>query len=449
MKFSSFEIKKELLVALNELGYYEPTRIQEAVLPKALKGNSFIAKSETGSGKTHSFLIPCFNRVNIEQNAITSIVISPTYELSSQTYEFASKIANKLDDVKVKLLSKNTPKDESIEALSYGNEMPNILFGTPGRLFDLIVKEKKIDISKVETLVFDEADMLLDEKYFEQIMGLINRITPKQKLIFTATMKEHLIADTRKIFGVNEVIDIDKKVRANKNITHHLVDIKHKSIYDSLKLFIESENPYLTMVFASKKKTVNEIFNRLNDDGFKCAMLNGEMPVRERKIIMKRIQNGEFNLIICSDIASRGIDLADVSTVISLDLPSDLDYYYHRAGRTGRNNKKGDSYIFYDDDHKDKLHELLKSPIEFDYLILRNEGLKAGNNIRNPKPKRKNEVLENKIKIAVSKNKSKKVKPNYKKKVRRAILKTKIEHKKEIVRKNIREKRKKDSLNLN
>ena len=172
------------------------------------------------------------------------------------------------------------------------------------------------------------------------------------------------------------------------------------------------------------------------------------MESRERKITMRRIRNGEFNLIICSDIASRGIDLEDVTTVISIDLPTDLDYYYHRAGRTGRNNKKGDSYIFFNDDNMSLVNKLIEKNknINFDYYVLRSDSLKKVETATGTKKKEKNEVLEAKIRKEVAKVKTKKVKPGYKKKVREAVKKAKAQHKQEIIKKNLREKRKENSL---
>ena len=156
--------------------------------------------------------------------------------------------------------------------------------------------------------------------------------------------------------------------------------------------------------------------------------------------MMKRIKNGDFTLVICSDIASRGIDLENVSTVISIDLPKDLDYYYHRAGRTGRYNKQGDSYIFYDVENFSSINKLIKNKIEFDYYVLREGSLKKIENSLN-KTKKKNELLEKEIHKEVAKVKTKKVKPGYKKKVREAVKKAKENHKKQIIRKNIKEKK--------
>lgn len=437
MKFSAYNLKENLLKAIQELGYYDLTPIQEAAIPKILKGKSLICKSSTGSGKTHAFLVPIINSLT-EENKVQAIIISPTSELARQTYNFAKKICDKLE-IPTKLVSGEGNKAMELEAFKYGQALPKLVIGTPGKIFDIFLKERS-DYSKVKTIVLDEADMLIDNSYKDQVFEIIASIRPSQRLVFTATMKEHLIQDTYKFIGAEEIIDIDRYQKVNKNVKHHLVDIKHKNIIDQLINFIDVTNPYFTLVFASEKTQVEKIYKELNNRSIQCGIINGNMESRERKIMMKRIKNGDFTLVICSDIASRGIDLENVSTVISIDLPKDLDYYYHRAGRTGRYNKQGDSYIFYDVENFSSINKLIKNKIEFDYYVLREGSLKKVENSLN-KTKKKNELLEKEIHKEVAKVKTKKVKPGYKKKVREAVKKAKENHKKQIIRKNIKEKK--------
>lgn len=442
MFFGSYNLKKELVETLKGLGYIEPTPIQEAVLPKALKGKSLICKSMTGSGKTHAFLIPIFNNIDKDNNAVQALIISPTVELASQTYKFALDIGNKLD-IKVGLLTSSNDKKEDLSKVSYTSSKPQIVIGTPGRIHDIFLKNK-MDYKFIKMFVLDECDMLLDEAYVNDIKDLLFLIRPDQRLIFTATMKNHLISDTYKFIGADEIIDINKQTKVNSNVSHHLVNLKHKDPIEQLVTFLNTEKPYYTMVFASEKTRVDKVYKELNKLGIKCALLSGDLESRERKITMRRIKEGDFNLIICSDIASRGIDIPDISTIISLDLPTDLDYYYHRAGRTGRFNKHGDSYIFYNDDEMDLLNKLIakNKNINFDYYVLKNEGLKKIDTITGKKKKEVNEVLETKIKKEIAKVRTKKVKPGYKKKIRDAVKKAKDDHKKDIIKKNIREQKK-------
>lgn len=440
MKFKSYNLDKNLVEVLNSLGYYDLTPIQEATLTKILKGKSLVCKSETGSGKTHAFLIPTLNNVDKDLNAIQVIVVSPTTILANQTYDFARSICERIEGLSCKVFTSEKDKNKNLSELSFGKEMPKLVIGTPGRLVDLLINNKS-DISKVKTIVLDEADMLLDDSYVNDIVTLIDRINPKQRLIFTATMKNHLISDTYKFIRAEEIIDIDKKVKVNRNVKHHLVDIKHKDEIEQIINFLNIQKPYFTLIFASEKTKVERVYRKLNEQGISCSILNGNMQSRENKINLRRIKQGEFNVVICSDMVSRGLDLEDVSVVISLDLPKDLDYYLHRAGRSGRNSKKGDSYIFYNDDQLTAIKKLMSTKLDFDYYILRKDLLKKVDTIEG-KVKKKNEELEKEIRKEVRKVKTNKVKPGYKKKISKAIEKAKKTHKEKIIKKNLREKRK-------
>lgn len=447
MKFSSFNIKKELIEVLDKHGYTDATPIQDKVIPKILKGNSLLAKSETGSGKTHAFLIPIFNNLDFELNKTQVLIISPTAELASQTARFAREIADEFKKGSVKLLDPSSSRIMDLKSVSYESEvLPRLIIATPGRAIDVLVNNKNFDGRHISCIVLDEADMLLDDNYVSDIDIIINCFKPKQRLVFSATMKEHLLHETKKYIGVSEVIDIDKNTKTNRKVRHHLLDIKHRDLLDALILFLNTEKPYFTLVFSSKKSQVKRIYEGLNERSIACGIINGDLDSRERKISMKRAALGDYNLIICSDVASRGLDLKDVTCVISLDLPQDIDYYYHRAGRSGRYDKDGDSYIFYDDDNKYKLENLKKTKIEFDYLVLREEGVRP-NRKRSQAQRKTNDILEAKIKREISKVRTKKVRPNYKKKVKIAVEKAKHEHKRQIVRDNIIAKKKMQKAN--
>lgn len=437
MKFSSYSLLPNLLSALTNLNYIELTPVQEATLVKALRGNSFIAKSETGSGKTHAYLIPIINNLNLNLNMVQAIILEPTLELCLQCQNFLNDLANQLNNFKVYMQASNALSQVNNKLIF---EQPTILITTPGKLKEMVFISKTLDVSKVKSMVLDEADMLLEGSESQDVISLVDYINPPQKLIFTATMKEHQIASLKKLFGINELININKNF-SSKNVEHHFVDIKHRPLPEALEIFLKTVKPYFTLVFASKKNLINSIYKSLSEDNIKCALLSSDIPLRERKNLLRRINDGEFDLVLCSDLASRGLDFEKVSHVISLDIPNNVDYYYHRAGRTGRYKDKGDSYIFYDDDLNIKSKNALEKNVKFDYLILRQEGLKADRK-HTPQIKKKNEKLEAEIKKELAKVRSKKVKPNYKKKMRKAIKKATKAHKRKIIMENLKSKRK-------
>lgn len=437
MKFSSYSLNKELLEALNKLGYIEATPIQEQTIVKALKGKSFIAKSETGSGKTHSYLIPTISNLKRDLNKVQVIIVEPTLELCNQSAKFAEQISLITKDFRVNNISQNTYK--KLEKITC--DRPTIAITTVGKLKETLFINKNLDISSLQAVVLDEADMLLEGEDSQDIISLMDYISPKQKMIFTATMKEHQIASLKKLFKVSEMIDVSKNNYTSKNVSHHFVDIKHKPLDEAIMIFLKTVNPYFTMVFASKKNDINKIYRKLCESEIRCALLTSDISLRERKNIIKRITNGEFDIVLCSDLASRGLDFEKVSHIISLDIPSNIDYYYHRSGRTGRYKDKGDSYIFYDDELNSKAKATLENKISFDYLILRQEGLKVDKR-HTKQPKKKNEKLEAEIKKEIAKVKSNKVKPNYKKKMRKAVKKAIKNHKRKIIMENLKSKRK-------
>lgn len=437
MKFSSYHLDEKLVQALKEEGYTDLTPIQEATLAKILNGKSLICKSQTGSGKTHAFLVPLMNRIDAEKNAIQVLIVSPTSILAEQTYEFAKTLARRYTPATVKLVSPRQDKGRLLEELSYGKTMPKILIGTPEQLIVLLI-EKKIDSSGIRAIVLDEADMLLDDTNREAIERLLKKIQPEQRLVFTATMKEHRIAETIRFVGADEVVDVDKKARVNRNVAHHLVDIKHRDTIEQIVAFIEMTHPYKLMIFASEKARVEKIYRELFQRGINCTVLNGNLQSRENKNHLRRIHRGEFSVIVCSDVASRGIDIADVSHVLSVDLPKDFDYYFHRAGRTGRNGKTGDSYVFFNDDG-DAPQRLRRAGIEFDTFALRKDSFKKVNEATGKG--KKNQALESEIRREVAKVRTKKVKPGYKKKIAKTIAKVKSAHKRKIVRSNLRAKK--------
>ncbi len=440
MHFSSYNLDKELVRIINDLGYIELTKIQEASLAKILNGKSLICKSETGSGKTHAFLIPLINNIKIDSNQTQVVIVAPTSLLAEQTYHFAKQICDQYHQISCKLLTADKDKKEHLSYFDYGKEKPKIIIGTPGRLADVLIKENKLKIS-ISTLVLDEADMLLDSSYVNDIQMLIDYLNPKQRLIFTATMKNHLICETYKFINAEETIDIDKKIKVNRNVSHHLVNLKHKDVIDQLENFIRITNPYFGLIFASEKNRVEKIYRELNQRGITCSILNGNINSRENKINIKRIKQGDFHLVVCSDMVSRGIDFEDVSCIINVDLPKDIDYYFHRSGRSGRNNKKGDSYVFYNDDKMTEVNKLINSNITFDYYVIKNNQLVKVDLI-NGKNKKVNEQLEKEIRKEISKVRTSKVKPGYKKKIKKAIERAKKNHKEKIIKTNIKNKNK-------
>lgn len=441
MKFSAFNINKDLIKILEQNGYVETTPIQQVVIPKALKGENIIAKSETGSGKTHAFLIPIIENC-VESNLLQAIILAPSRELARQTYKFANQIISDMSYKKITVKLFISGEDSNKDLKSFKNGC-NILIATPGKLKSLI-EESDFDMSMVKTLVLDEADMLLDSGFFDTIDAIFKKCDRNLQVeVFSATISEGLEVFLKKYISPDYVVTSTNNELTSKTVKHYFINTKHKDINELLLLFIDQFNPYLLLIFANSKKKTRDIYNFLSSKRIKCGILSGELEARERKSMLRRINNDEFRVVVCSDLVSRGLDIQNVSDVLSVDLPNNLEYYYHRAGRTGRNFKTGNSYVFYDHDTFDLPLKLINDGLEVNFLKVENNSFVP---MASPiKEKKRSKKMPTELDIAIKKAKittmTKKVKPGYKKKVKTAIEKVKRKHRREIIRKDIRRQR--------
>jgi len=435
MNFTSFNLKPFLTKALKNLGYVNATSVQEKVIPLILKGNKLLVRSETGSGKTHSFLIPIINNVNCF-NSCQAIIISPTRELAKQTYDFAVTIAKETKSFSVKLFNGG---EERSKGSTKAKNASSIIIGTPGRLADLFLRNESFDLSGVKYLVIDEADMAMDMGYLDDISALINKVNKSQILVFSATYSDRLKRELNKFLRMDKIIEVGEN-KASNNVAHIAIDRKHRGLNEATIDFIKAVKPYFLLVFCSKKDTVKQLYEFLISQHIECGMIHGDMEDRERRGMMKLIKNNKYQIVVCSDMAARGIDINDVSTILNYDLPRDFSFYFHRVGRTGRNGKSGEAYTFYNVDDVENIKKLQSLGVSFKFLSLNNGVLtesKISNKAKKPMSEEK-AALEKEIKMAATKARTKKVKPNYKKKVRLAVEKVKRKHKREVIKKDIR-----------
>lgn len=441
MKFSSYSLNKDLVSALNTLNYHDLTEVQEKSLATLLKGKSLIAKSATGSGKTHAYLVPLINNLDPSFIGVQGLILVPTTELALQVGNFISEIEKLYPNFHGVSLTSIRDKEEALAKLK-NLTAPTIIVATPGRVEDIFFNSKKSFSYKINTIVFDEADMLFEDSYMESIYRIYDAFKPNQVMVFTATMKEHRIADIKKMLHVSLMIETSQ-VRTASSVRHILLDIRHLSKVDALIKYLGIAKPFFALVFCSSKKDIEEVYDKLNDLGIRSTILTGGLESRQRKSVLKQLENGEINLLLASDVASRGIDFKDVSHVISLDIPSDLDYYYHRAGRTGRYNKTGTSVLFINEKNLPKINKLT-SVIGFKKMILRDDSIRDVKENKKPTHK-KNEELAKEIRAQLRKTTSK-IKPNYKKKRKIAIEKAKKIHKKKVIRQNILNRKRKGEM---
>ena len=415
-RFQDFNIKPYLKAAIEDLHFEELTQIQEQVIPLALEGKDIIGQSQTGSGKTHAFLIPIFESLKEDVQQVQAVITTPTRELAEQIYIVASHLASFSETpIKIGRYVGGTDKKQTIERLGV---QPQIVIGTPGRIKDLAINERALLVHTAKTFVVDEADMTLETGFLtdiDQIAGTMGK--DLQMMVFSATIPQALKPFLKKYMTVPTHIHIQPRQQTAVKINHILYPTKHRSRVNIVANLLKTINPYLAIIFVNTKQHATEVSNALISQGLQVGQIHGDLTPRQRRQMMQRIRNLDFQYIVATDIAARGIDIEGVSHVINYELPQDLEFYIHRVGRTARGNYDGVAITLYDSAEEELLQELEERGIKFNYKELKNGELVTVN-ARNSRQKR--EKKENEIdKIAKAKvRKPKKVTPGYKKKMK-------------------------------
>ncbi|PLT31008.1 DEAD/DEAH box helicase [Peribacillus deserti] len=414
--FERFGFQNYIINAINDLGFDKPTEIQERVIPAINNGWSMIGQSQTGTGKTHAYLLPMMNKLDPEREEVQAIIAAPTRELANQLYLEAMKIAEHFPEehpVTVKLFMGGTDKQRTIEKLK---KQPHIVIGTPGRIKDL-VNENALNVFSADTLVVDEADLMLDMGFIEDVDQFAGKMAEKTKmLVFSATIPEKLKPFLKKYMENPKYVQVSPEHATAKKIEHILVPLRHRNKYQLLHDMLIAYNPYLAIIFTNTKKKAEEVAYALSEKGLKVGRLHGDLSPRERKKMMKQINDLEFQYIVATDLAARGIDIKGVSHVINFELPTDLDFYIHRTGRTARAGYSGIAATIYEPANEDALNRLEKMGVTFQNTDLQNgEWIEAEDRNKRKKRKKQTDEVGETAKRLVQK--PSKVKPGYKKKM--------------------------------
>ncbi|WP_270503166.1 DEAD/DEAH box helicase [Ligilactobacillus salivarius] len=418
--FRGFNFKEYIYQALDEINFKEPTEVQARLIPTILKGKSVVGQSQTGSGKTHTFLLPIFQNLNAQKDEVQAVITTPSRELAYQIYEAAKQLAKfSPENIWIQNYVGGTDKQRQIEKLK--SHQPQLVIGTPGRILDL-VRENALDIHNAHYLVVDEADMTLDLGFLKETDAIASTL-PKdlQMLVFSATIPEKLRPFLRK-YMYNPVIEVvANKYVISPTIDNWLISTKgrdrNKLIYDLLTM----GEPYLALVFANTKERADELTNYLRSQGLKVAKVHGGIQPRQRKRIMREIQNLDYQFVVATDLAARGIDIEGVSHVINDDIPEDLEFFVHRVGRTGRNGMKGTAITLYEPSEEKLIDELESMGVHFVPKAVKNgEIVDSYDRNRREKRQTRKESMDPKLRGFVKKEKKKR-KPGYKKKIKRAI----------------------------
>ena len=419
-------IKRDfILKAVTKLGFTKFSEVQEKVIPVASKGTDIIGCSQTGSGKTHAFLIPIFENLDLEQKDVQVVICSPTRELADQIFKNAKQIANESETfIDIRKYTGGSNREKEISRLR--KSQPSIIIGTPGKIRDLAIKENVLNIYKAKTFVVDEADMALEIGFLEDIDKIAALMSDNlQMMVFSATIPEKLKPFLRKYMNSPYEVYIKPRELSSLNIEHIFIPIKSSDRETVLLRLMSAINPYVALIFCNTKEEVERLGTTLYGKGFKVAKIHGGIAPRERKRVMDRVNKGEFQYIIASDIASRGIDIDGVSHVINFEMPKDMEFYVHRSGRTGRANYTGLAISLYSVDDGSYIDFLERKGISISYKDVKENQLVER---RERKERGKREHIhagfdKNTVNV---KKKNKKVKPGYKKKYHGKLQKEKI-----------------------
>ncbi|QVK19173.1 DEAD/DEAH box helicase [Mycoplasmatota bacterium] len=417
MSFEQFHFKPFINEALKSLNFTSPKPIQKEVIPLILNNKSVVGQSKTGSGKTHAFLLPLFQQIE-PLGKVQVVITSPTRELAKQIYDMAIDIAKYSEEpYKIKLYVGGTDREKELSWLN--SNQPDIVIGTPGRLWDYAIKERKLLIHQTKYFIVDEADMTLESGFLKEIDNIAGTMPDNLLMcVFSATIPDGLKPFLNKYMNKPIYINLIKGNLTPLKLTHYLIKTKGKNKNKLLLNLMHTQNPYLAIIFANTKKEVAEIATFLTENNFKVGQIHGDLTSRERARMMRDIRDLRYTYIVATDIAARGIDIEGVSHIINYSLPLDEEFYIHRCGRTSRNNLSGVVYSFYDFDDDFYLNKLESKQIKFNQVDVK-KGEIVKTKSRNRRKEFIKEVINKQVKVKTPK--PKKVKPNYKKKLKRKL----------------------------
>lgn len=352
--FSDFIQDQKVLQAIEDLGYQNPTPIQEKVLPIVQSRQDIIAKSKTGSGKTAAFAIPLIGQINWEENKPQVLVLVPTRELAVQVKEDFTNIG-RYKRIKSVAVYGRQPIRFQTTAL---RQKTHVVVGTPGRIMDHI-ERGTLHLEQLTTLVIDEADELLHMGFIDQVEKIIKKLpTKRQTLLFSATYADEIKRLAEKYMKSPVFIEHETKQQEKTNIHQQRIDVKAEQKMNVLRDVTVVENPDSCIIFCNTKEQVRSVCDQLEAAHYSVDMLHGGMTQDDRLAVMKDFRKGDFRYLVATDVAARGIDIEGISLVIQYDVPFEKESYVHRMGRTGRAGQEGTAVLLCSPNEKRYLKEI-------------------------------------------------------------------------------------------
>lgn len=340
--FNELNINNSIVVGLEKQNITIPTGIQETAIPFALENKDIIAEAHTGTGKTLAFLIPIFEKINVEKREMQAIILAPTHELVVQI-ESQIKLLSTNSGINVTSLSIMGESNIEKQIKKLKEVKPHIIVGSPGRILDLI-KKKKITAHTIKTIVLDEADNLLSKNKPVIIKDIIkSTMKDRQLMFFSASINKETLNLAKTLVKDVEIIKIENKSEINPKIEHICILGSLRDRFENLRKLLAAEQPQRAIVFVNNNTDLRQINEKLQYHKVKSTAIYGNASKEERQRALDAFRRGKCNVLVSSDLSARGLDIPEVSHIISLDFPVNPDEYLHRAGRTARGTLSGSS----------------------------------------------------------------------------------------------------------
>jgi len=335
--FNELPLSPGMLATLLQLGYLTMTPIQAASLPIALAGHDLIAQAKTGSGKTAAFALPLLTRLNPRRFAVQAMVLCPTRELADQVTQEIRRLARSADNIKILTLCGGSTMRPQIASLEHG---AHIVVGTPGRIMDHM-ERGTLNLDALNTLVLDEADRMLDMGFVDDIAYVAKRCpAERQTLLFSATYPEGIARLARQFMRAPQEVKLLEQHEESK-IRQRFYKVEDEGRLQAVATLLKHYRPVSTLAFCNTKQQCRSLLEVLHAQGIKALTLNGDMEQRERDQVLIQFANRSCSVLVATDVAARGLDIAQLEAVINVDVTPDPEVHIHRIGRTGRADENG------------------------------------------------------------------------------------------------------------
>ncbi|MCF6348126.1 MAG: DEAD/DEAH box helicase [Flavobacteriaceae bacterium] len=354
--FKELGLSQAITNALTDLGYEQPTTIQEKAIPQILSSQDDVkAFAQTGTGKTAAFSLPILEQIDSKSKNTQAIILSPTRELAIQIGKNIQEFSKNLSNINVITVYGGASIEDQIRGLKKG---AHIVVGTPGRTVDLI-KRKQLKLENIKWVVLDEADEMLNMGFKEDLDQVL-KVTPqdKQTLLFSATFPREVDAIAKNYMHNPVEIDAGKRNVGADKVSHEYYLVSERNRYPSLKRLADVNPNIYGIVFCRTRRETKDIAAKLIDDGYNADALHGDLSQAQRDIVMEKFRAKHLQLLIATDVAARGLDVTDLTHVINYKLPDQTENYTHRSGRTGRAGKEGISIALISNKEKGKLRPI-------------------------------------------------------------------------------------------